>query len=218
MTASQIMKASAKVLVAEKTFLVKGSIKEGSSVLDLDLESSASGSASQGTITSSAKSGGFVGSLRFVDVDKVSYFNAPGSVWSQFITSGSGLTAAQATKIVNAFKGKWVELGAADAKSLESGLGDLTDPKTFASQLLTDNGSLTKGKPTTVRGEQALPITSSKGGTLYIALEGPPLPLKLAGSDAGTSAAIAFGYPSKLVVVAPPHPVTLTQIEQSITG
>jgi hypothetical protein len=88
--------------------------------------------------------------------------------------------------------GRWFTVG----KSVQ-GLGSLepfTDlPKLMNQILSAATGKLTKGSPTTVGGQPAIPITdSANGGTLYVATTGPAYPLKLVPSKSSGSGAIRF--------------------------
>jgi hypothetical protein len=88
--------------------------------------------------------------------------------------------------------GRWFTV----SKSVQ-GLGSLepfTDlPKLMNQILSAASGTLTKGSPTTVDGQPAIPITdSANGGTLYVATTGPAYPLKLVPSKGKGTGAIRF--------------------------
>ena len=68
--------------------------------------------------------------------------------------------------------------------------------------LLSPEGTVTKGEVTTVAGQPALSLTSSLGGTLYVALVGEPYPLKLVNEEKGEMAFTEFD--AEVTIEAPP--------------
>ncbi len=218
MSASQALAASLKALKAVPNLRLSGFISEGAARLNLDVESAGHGASSQGSLVSHSSAIGFLGTVAFVTVESSFYIRGGPTFWSKIFASDSSLTAAQRAKVLSLLVEKWIELPASDAKSVESEFGSLTNPSSLASQLTSQTGKLTKSAPKVVDGQQALPIISSKGGTLYIATAGAPLPIELTGPSSGTSGTIVFSYPSHLSIGVPPGAVSLAQIEREAGG
>jgi len=215
LTASQAIAASATALKAEPDILISGTITESGKSVGIDVEASHKGADAAGRIDSQSKAIGFVGTIGFVTLPGKLFIDGGAALWTQAF-AGSGLTAAQEAKLVHLVANHWVELTGSDAKSFAGGLGSLTDPAQLAAALTTGNGKLTKGAPTVVRHESVLPITSSKGGTLYLALDGPPVPVELISTIPSKKADVTFEYPSTLSIHAPSHFETLAQIEAAV--
>ncbi|HUZ19385.1 MAG TPA: hypothetical protein VMU75_02300 [Acidimicrobiales bacterium] len=218
LTAKQILARSLATLKGETNLVLKGSIKIASAKIGLDIESSGHGNDSAGTLSSSASSAGFVGTIRFVDAGGAVYLNAGPALWREFGSSGTGLTAKQYAALVSTLSNRWIKLGASDAKSFAQSFGQLTNTTKLATGLVSGGTKASKGKATTIDGVHVLALNDGSGGTLYIALAGPPRPIELSGSSAGSSGTITFGYPSRLTITAPASSLTLQQVAQRLGG
>jgi len=216
--AARIVTLSKAALSGERTLALAGTIRHGTAAVAIKLESGRNGAVSRGVLDSNSKSVGFLGPLAYVAIGKTLYVHAAGLFWQQFVTPGSGLTAPQAAKIIKALSARWIVLGPAYAKTLTSALGALTNPRSVASAVLANGGSVSKRRPTKVRGVLALPIVSGGGGTLYVALHGPPLPIEVSGSGGGSSGTVVFTYPKSVHITAPRGARTLAAVTKSVVG
>jgi hypothetical protein len=79
-----------------------------------------------------------------------------------------------------------------------------TDLKKNVAELLTPDGEITKGERATVHGIEAIALNSSKGGTLYIALQGDPYPVHAISSADETGSLDFLDYGVPVTVTAPP--------------
>lgn len=213
--AAQILTTSITAMKAQTSLLIKGTITLGSAHLSLDIASSDRGKYSTGTLSSTAASAGFVGTIRFVDVAGALYLKAAPALWRSFGSSGSGLTPKQFAKVVGALSNHWIRLGSADAKSFTAGFGSLTNTTQLGASLLTGNGKLTKAAPTTEQGHRVLPLKDTKGGTFDVSLTGPPVPLRITGSSGSSRGDLTFAYPAHLKITAPSPARTLQQVAKT---
>jgi hypothetical protein len=111
-------------------------------------------------------------SVEIVRVGNTAYFKGDNDFWAQF-----GGAAAAAL-----FKDKWVS-APADSGDLAS-LTPLTDISQLFDGILGQHGKLEKGGETDVNGTPAIKVEDTEqDGTLYVATEGEPYPLKLEGGD-----------------------------------
>src|SRR5579875_2421392 len=138
---------------------VSGAVANGNSRFTLDL-SLVNGKGGQGSMSQ----GGL--SFRIVTVNQEVYINGSQSFWKAF----AGSSAAQV------LSGKWLK---APANGQFASLAALTDVRQLFSQLLTSQGTLTKGQTTTVRGQKVIGLTDKSGGTLYVATTGKPYPIEI---------------------------------------
>jgi hypothetical protein len=101
--------------------------------------------------------------------------------------------------------GKYVKTSVSDPRFKE--LAEITDLTSAAEGFLEPDGTITKGKATTVAGQPAiaLVVKSATGGTLYIATTGRPYPLSIEDDPGSTGSKLTFtDYGKQLKVKAPP--------------
>jgi hypothetical protein len=111
-------------------------------------------------------------SFEIVRIGDRAYFRGDGEFWRNF---GGGA-------VVELLEGRWVE-APADTGDLAS-FTPLTDIEQLFDGILGDHGELSKGDETEVDGTPAIAIEdTTEGGTLYVATEGEPYPLKIEGPD-----------------------------------
>jgi hypothetical protein len=122
----------------------------------------------------------------------------------------SGAPASQASLAAD----KWLK-GSATTGSLSS-FSSFLDIKTLFNALLTPQGSLKTGSSTTVNGTKAFSLidTSSSGGTLYIALTGKALPLRIMKTGSGGGQVDFTDYDAKVTVTAPAGAIDISQLGQ----
>ena len=108
--------------------------------------------------------------------------------------------------------GKWVKVPTSAADSFKSFL-NLQD---LSKDAFTPTGTVTKGAPTTVAGQQALPLTDADG-TLYVALQGQPYPVKVVNTKGDSTGTIVFSNWNVAVTIPAPPPSQVVDITK-ITG
>jgi hypothetical protein len=125
--------------------------------------------------------------LEVISIGKDVYFKAPVEFFAVF--------APQAPESALALlKDKYVKLDG--SSSGFAGLGDLADPD----QVLTPEGTFTKGEQKTIAGTPAIGLVDAAGNTIYIATVGEPLPVQVA---AKTGETVTFEYGTAVEVTAP---------------
>jgi hypothetical protein len=175
---------------------VVGSGVSGGSPLVLDLYLVA-GKGGKGRLT--------VNGLTFdiVRVGQTAYFRGDSSFWRHF---GNDALAAL-------LKGRW--LSEPVSHGALATFAPLTDIGKLFHAILSTHGKLSKGQTTTVKGQAAVAIIdrSSSGGTLYVAISGPPFPLEV-DAPSGKQGKIDFeewNQPVKLV--APANAVDVSKLK-----
>ena len=220
--AGRILRMSADALARQSSLAFAGSITETGERLAFRLRSTDRGRQVAGEIVVRTGSKA-VGPVNFVALPGVLYLEAAAPYWRVALektpNAPSGPVAAA---VVAKLAGKWIEITGSSASSFTSDFGGLTEPGKFAQSLLHGGGTLAKGRERVVRDRRVIPITSSKGGTVFVALAGEPLPVeflgtrKLGARSVGVDVAIA--YPRGLVITAPAGALTLAQILLSLAG
>ncbi len=221
--ATTILTRSAVALSHENAIAISGSMHLGNETIVLHVSSTGRGKSVAGNIdiqTGSTSSG----TVRFVDVGANVYLEAALPFWKQELASagagsaGAGVAAAVLSKLT----GRWIEISGAEASSFSSSFGGLTEPGKFAQSLLTSNGVLTKSAPRMLNGRRVLPISSSKGGTVYVSLAGAPLPVGIVGTQVAggkrVAANVLFSYPATIAIAPPAGAATLSEIVKSLLG
>jgi hypothetical protein len=196
LTGAQILTKAQAALARATTVHITGSGFSGGEQIAIDLRL-ARGQGGTGTLTLNGQT---VGLTR---VGKALYMKADAAFWN------SQTHNPNAAKLLG---GKYVKVPANNADLQE--LASFTDLAGAAKDLLGTEGTVTKGRRTTINGVPVISLIdhSSDGGTLYIALVGEPYPLRLvpeAGKtdDKGTLEFVDYGKPFRLV--APPDAETI---------
>jgi len=212
-----LARATAGVRTA-KTLVLAGTLRVGKADFSFNVATAERGSASRGDIVSRSTSLGFVGRLDFIERDDAVYLRAAAPFWSDEVAKGAtALPAAERATVAHLLANRWVEMTGTTASSMRSSLGPLTDPSAFADTLLSRKGLgvLSKGPLTTYRRQRAVAVTSSKGGTIYVATAGRTRPLAIVAHAASGTGTILFGYPARVAVRPPAGAKTLSQIVAS---
>ncbi|MCU1495827.1 MAG: hypothetical protein JWO62_3591 [Acidimicrobiaceae bacterium] len=220
--ANEVLAKAAQAVARENAIVVVGSLRLGTEAITFSVRSTERGADVSGSLTVRAGAK-VVGPVKFIAFPSVLYLEAGTAFWRQAISSAkSAPTGATAAEIVAKLSDRWIKITGTQAKSFAAGFGGLTDPGKFAQSLLSGNGTLVKSTPRVVRGHEVLPITSSQGGTIYVDLTGPPVPIAISGKAALGSSSVAanaaMSYPTKLAITAPAGAVTLAAIDQSLAG
>lgn len=220
--AAVVLERSAAALTRVHALVAVGSLRSGPNAIVFHVRSTGRGKDVAGTLT--VRNGAKVlGPVRFVVVATTLYFESDAAFWSQEIRAATRLPAGLgATALAARLAGRWIEVTGAQAATFTRGFGGLTQPGAFGKSLLAGSGSFVKLTPRSLRGTRVLPIVSSSGGTVYIALSGPPLPVEVSGRAAVGSSSIVvaavFAYPTHLRISAPSGALTIAQIDSTLAG
>lgn len=204
-----------------RVLALAGSVRLGNGHLGFHIVSSTHRSEARGSLVSHASQLGFQGQLRFVEHHGAVYIRAGLPFWRREAAKGlPHLTAAQRTRAERLLATRWVEMTGTSAHAMRTSLGVLTNPDAFARQLLAPHalGSLHKGRPTRFRRHLAVPIHSSKGGTLFVTAQGATRPLALVAHRGSGGGTILFGYPRHaLKLHAPRGAWTIARVVHAVT-
>jgi hypothetical protein len=114
-------------------------------------------------------------------------------------------------EVAKLLKGKWVK-GSATSGDLAS-LAQLTDMDKLIAAALKHDGTLVKGRKTTVDGQQVIELRSSAGGRLYVATTGEPYPVEIAQASGSSTGAVHFdGWNEPVGVKAPKNAVDIAKL------
>lgn len=204
LTAPQLITHAAQAFLTAPEFVLSGTVTQSGATIGLDVQSMEKGALVRSTLTSTSTINGFVGTLGLIDIGTQSYLKGSRSFWLSAIGGTTAKQKASAAKVASELESKWVLLSGSEGKPIIAAFASFTEPGKLAQALIHGNGVLTKGAVTKYRGREAIPVKSSKSGTIYIAEQGLPLPLGLSG-DGGS---IAFSYPNNLRIIAPSNPIS----------
>lgn len=121
----------------------------------------------------------------------------------------TGASSAQAALVA----GKWIKASAGTSGGFGA-LGSLLDSQALFTNITTPTGTVSKGKRTTVNGKKAYTLVDKAtdgNGTLYIALTGQPLPLRI-DQPGPSGGALSFAYGEAVNVNPPSGAVDLSQV------
>jgi hypothetical protein len=228
---SKVLAEATAALKAQTKIVVAGSLSQAGTTIGLDVKSAGHGADVEGTIVIKSPGAGFSGSVQIVILPGAYYLAGGKAFWTFALSEEASLTKAERAELVRALAGAWIKLPAASGKDLTGELGDLTTPAKLGVALTSTGGTLTEGVPKVVGTIEALPIISSKGDTIWVAMTGSPLPLEITGSVTnnipgtasisgstgsggaeGASGKLTFGYPAKLAITPPAGAKSITQI------
>jgi hypothetical protein len=193
-TAAEILTDTKQAATSAKSVHFHGSIDAGGSPLKVDIRIDGS----KGGTGSMTIRGAHVDIIRIGDE---AYMKGSQQFYVQ-------LAGAEAAKLL---KGKWLK-GSATTGDLAS-LADLTDmDKLFAAALKPD-GTVSKGKETTVDGQDVIELKSSDGGSLYVATTGEPYPVELEQKSGDSTGAVHFDeWNEPVSVTAPKNAVDIAKL------
>ncbi len=184
-TPKQVVADAQQAISAASSVHVAGKISEGGTALGLDL-SMVRGKGATGNLSE----GGL--SFDLVRIGNIAYVRGSDAFYKKF----AGAAVAQL------LHGKWLK-GPTSTGDFAS-LAPLTDMKQFFSQLTGSHGTLKNEGETSFKGQKAVAIKdTTKGGTLYIAATGKPLPLGIVGGGSNTGT-VTFGDWNKDVTLKAP--------------
>ncbi|MDA8380529.1 MAG: hypothetical protein M0020_06840 [Actinomycetota bacterium] len=168
LSASAILSKAVKALRSASSMRITGSSQQGKSSTKLDLKSYANGDL-DGTI----EVDGIV--AHFIVVKKTDYIKAPAAYWTKIYKLGQRQASAMSKT--------WVSLP--DSETSQG--AELSIPG-IATSITQGIGTIHQGSTGTINGQSAISITSTHGGTIWVAASGPayPIQLVLPGGNAGT--------------------------------
>jgi len=182
-------------LATVKTVHVRGHFVDTGKTYAIDLR--LKHGAGSGTITIAG------GRMDVVRLGDIAYFR--GDVAA---LRAAGATTAQAGLVA----GRWLK-GSATTGDF-AGFAALLDLDQLTSQLLTPSGTVAKGKPATIGGAKAIALVDKgeQGGTLYIALTGRALPLRVVNTGSSPGTIDFFDYDAGVSVSAPAGAIDLSKL------
>jgi hypothetical protein len=194
----QILTTAITAAEAAKSVHVAGAIKSGGQSVGLDLQI-VQGKGATGTISEGSAS------FKLIDVGGSFYMQPDPAFLMKF---------AKTKAATDLFKGKWLKGSSSDANF--ASFGQLTSIKTLMGSLTKAHGTLTKGATSTINGQPVIALTSSKGGTMYVATTGKPYPLQVSKNSGGQSGKVTFSdYNKAFAITAPTNSINIDQLEKS---
>jgi hypothetical protein len=185
-SAQQILNSALGALRSAHSVHVKGSGTQNGSPISIDLTLYSSGDA-DGTITMNSQT------FQLVKIGSTDYVMANESFWQ----NSGNVPAATAANLA----GKWVTIPDSQAN-----IGSQFSIDSFASSLDSNVGTVTKGSTSTVDGQAAISVISSKQGTLWVATTGTPYPIEAQSNGHSTSELGSFTMSDWNAAAAPTAP------------
>ncbi|MGH8836442.1 MAG: hypothetical protein ACRDWG_15815 [Actinomycetes bacterium] len=188
LSATEILDKAKAAAVAAGSVHVSGEVVQDEGTFGIDMRFGADGST--GTMTFNGAQ------LELLRVGADVYMKATGDTWND-LTGQQGVGELIADRYVKVPAG-------------DESFGDFTSflsLESFIDGVLDPTGELEKGTTTEVRGAQAIGVVDTDkedGGTVYIALTGEPLPLRIQGAEGSTESAIDFLDWGKAMAVTAP--------------
>jgi hypothetical protein len=194
-TADEIVDEALAAGKAAQSVYVHGGTTTGDDPLELDMHVVA-GVGGEGELTANGLT------FEIVRVGDEAYFKGDADFWSQF----GGAAAA------TLFDDRWVK-APADSGDLAS-LTPLTDLEQLLDGILGEHGNLEKGEETEVNGISAIAVRDTEqDGTLYVATEGEPYPLRLEASGEAEGTIDFEDWDEDYEVEAPEDAVDITELQ-----
>lgn len=187
MSAEQIAEKAVSDLNSAPAFDLSGTVDENGQNLGLTLAYKTPSSC-QGTISLSGK-----GNLAVVSINGTAWIKPDAAFWQSY-------AGAQAQKAITLLGNKYLKSAPGDTN-----VSTLTSLCTVSSlsSAFTSSGTLTKGDPTTVDGQNAIPLKNSHGATVYVTDSSSPQVLEITNSSPSNSGKIDFKYGQTTAVAAP---------------
>jgi len=189
-SASAILADAKQAALAAGSARVTGTIHDSGQTIGLDLRITTKGGGGTMTLQGSK--------LDIVRVGQNVYIRAPSSFYEKV---GAGKAAGQ---LLN---GRWLKAPASTADFAQ--LASLTDMNAFVTQALKPDGTVSKGGETTIDGQKAIQLKSSKGGSLYVAETGKPYPIEFKGGGGSSGTLTLTDWGSVTAPVAPKNAVDI---------
>jgi hypothetical protein len=197
-SADEIFNTAVTTAEAATSVHVVGAIHSGTQSVGLDL-SIVQGKGASGTISEGSAS------FKLISVGGSYYIQPDRSFLLKF---------AHSSAAADLFKGKWLKASSTDGSF--ASFGQLTSIKSLIGSLPHGHGTLTKGSTSTLAGQPAIAVTSSKGGTMYVATTGKPYPLQVSKTSGSQSGKVTFSdYDKPFTITAPANSINIDQLQNS---
>jgi len=196
MSAKQVVAKSVADLKAAKSFLLVGSVTDAGQAQGLDI-GYLKGKGCQGTVTEGTK-----GSIALVVIGTTAWIKPD----NKFLQSTAG---SQASAAIALLSGRWLKGNTSNANV--ASVTSVCDVNSLTSSF-TDTGTLVKGKLTTLRGQQVLPITdTTKGGTFYATNTATPQVVQISNTTGkgGSTGTVKFDIGAPVTLTPPPASQTV---------
>jgi hypothetical protein len=193
LTPNQALTTMKQAVADAKSVHIVGTGSSGGSklALDLTLQKDKGG---QGTVAFNGLS------IQIVKIGDKLYFKGSAAFLKKYAGAAASLLA-----------GRWFVVSSSTKGFSE--FTPLTNIVKLTNSLLANHGPLSKGQPTTVAGQPALPITdTTSGGVLYIATTGPAYPLQLKPKKGTTGLVRFMDWDQPVTLTPPPNPVDLSKL------
>jgi hypothetical protein len=195
-SADQILSTAVNAAKAAKSVHVSGSVKDSGETIGIDL-SIAQGKGAIGTISEGNAS------FKLIEAGG-SFYIQPNK---QFLLKFAHSAAAE-----KLFQGKWLKGSPSDSSF--ASFGELTSIKSLMGSLTQDHGTLSKGSSSTVGGQKAIALNSSKGGVMYVATTGKPYPLQVSKTSGSQTGKVTFTkYNQAFSIAAPSNSIDLDKLQ-----
>jgi hypothetical protein len=221
LNANEVLARSADALAKEKNLVVDGKLNYDKEAITFNVRSSGRGKDVAGTLTIRTGTQA-IGPVTFVDLPSALYLRAGAPFWRAEIASIKSVSATAVNAAVAKIAGRWIEVTGSEAATFSSSFGELTEPGKFAQSLLKGNGTLTKGAPKVLRDHLVLPIMTSDGATIFIALTGAPVPVEISGTSTVKASTVSLdaliNTPARLAIKAPHGAETLASLSGTLAS
>ncbi len=131
------------------------------------------------------------GNVEIVRIGEQLYLKADKAFWTQSANASVAAVVA----------GKYVKIAGTQAAQYAL----FTKMSDFFGQALKPSGTVTKGAVSTIDGQRAIALTdTSDGSIMYVALDGPPLPIKTTNTGSNAGEVDFTGWNQVVTIAAPP--------------
>jgi hypothetical protein len=161
-SAAQILNSAINAINSATSAHISGSITKSNQPVQLDITDFSNGDI-DGTLTVGGAG------LGIIKIGPTDYLKATAAFYES-----QGASASVAAKL----GGLWIQF-----PDTQEGFGSSLSLEALANSFKKNPGKLSKGATSTVNGQSAIAIVSSKGGTLYVATTGPAYPLQITDSS-----------------------------------
>ena len=179
LTADEILARATTALNSAQSFKAKGEITSDGNKVGIDMQFS--GKDFKGNMSGEGMQ------FEIIKVGNDVYLKAPDEVWQTLLPPAA----------LALIKGKYLKVDASNPQfgSLASSFD--------TSEILKPEGTVTKGEAKVVNGVPTIALVDGEAGTLYIATQGEPYPIRLEGK-AGEGAVDFSEFNASATVAAPP--------------
>jgi hypothetical protein len=192
-SASTILADAKQAALDAGSARVTGTIHDSGQSIALDLKITRQGGGGTMTIQGSK--------LEIIRLGKNVYIRAPSSFYEKV---GAGKAAGQ---LLN---GRWLKAPASTPDFAD--LASLTNINAFVSQALKPEGTISKGGETTVGGQKAIQLKSSRGGSLYVAETGKPYPIEFKGGGGSSGTLLLSDWGAVTAPTAPKNAIDISSL------